>query len=228
MATASGSQSPLSIGSQAEFGTPSRSPSPQVESENDSVPIEIEDDDEVIEVEGEDGAEAGSKRKLTSAVWKEFKRVKFNGNVRAKCNYCSKKLSATSTNGTKHLHNHLKGCVQRKIKLNGKTLAQASLRFGRTDAGAVTVENYTFDQEIARKELSSMIVLHEYPLSMVDHVGFRRFVGALQPLFKIGTRNTIRYLPLISDLFNVLSSDFFNLFHMCFVLFLIFFLLFQI
>ena len=179
MATASGSQSPLSIGSQAEFGTPSRSPSPQVESENDSVPIEIEDDDEVIEVEGEDGAEAGSKRKLTSAVWKEFKRVKFNGNVRAKCNYCGKKLSATSTNGTKHLHNHLKGCVQRKIKLNGKTLAQASLRFGRTDARAVTVENYTFDQEIARKELSSMIVLHEYPLSMVDHVGFRRFVDAL-------------------------------------------------
>ena len=111
MTTVSGSQSPLSIGSQAEFGTPSRSPSPLVESENDSVPIEIEDDVEVIEVEeGEDdAAEAGSKRKLTSAVWKEFKRVNFNGNVRAKCNYCSKKLSATSTNGTKHLHNHLKG-----------------------------------------------------------------------------------------------------------------------
>jgi len=178
------------------------------------MPIEIEDDDEVIEVEeGEDdGAAAGSKRKLTSAVWKEFKRVKFNGNIRAKCNYCGKKLSATSTNGTKHLHNHLKGCVQRKIKLNGKTLAQASLRFGRTDAGAVTVENYTFDQETARKELSSMIVLHEYPLSMVDHVGFRRFVGALQPLFKIGTRNTIRYLSLILDLSNALSNDFCTLF----------------
>jgi len=63
------------------------------------MPIEIEDDDEVIEVEeGEDdGAAAGSKRKLTSVVWKEFKRVKFNGNVWAKCNYCGKKLSATST-----------------------------------------------------------------------------------------------------------------------------------
>jgi hypothetical protein len=83
--------------------------------------------------------------------------------------------------------------VQRKIKLNGKTLAQASLRFGRTDGGTVSIENYTFDQEIARNELAAMIVLHEYPLSMVDHVGFRRFVGALQPLFKIGTRNMIRY-----------------------------------
>ncbi|XP_037450737.1 zinc finger BED domain-containing protein RICESLEEPER 3-like [Triticum dicoccoides] len=37
-----------------------------------------------------------------------------------------------------------------------------------------------------------MLVLHDYPLSMVDHLGFRRFVAALQPLFKLHTRNTIR------------------------------------
>ena len=72
-------------------------------------------------------------------------------------------------------------------------MVQSSLRFNRTNAGTISVENYTFDQDIARAELSAMIVLHEYPLSMVDHVGFRRFIGALQPLFKIGTRNTIRY-----------------------------------
>jgi hypothetical protein len=71
-------------------------------------------------------------------------------------------------------------------------MVQSGLRFDRTDAGKVSVENYTFNQDIARKELGAMIVLHEYPLSMVDHVGFRQFVGALQPLFKIGTRNTIR------------------------------------
>jgi hypothetical protein len=29
---------------------------------------------------------------------------------------------------------------------------------------------------------------------MLDHAGFQRFVSALQPLFKIGTRNTIRYI----------------------------------
>ncbi|CAN6270664.1 unnamed protein product [Urochloa humidicola] len=135
---------------------------------------------------------AGSKRKLTSDVWKEFTRLEVGGTVRAKCNYCSKKLSGLSRNGTNHLRLHLKTCIQKKIKLNGKTMAQSTLRFGRTDVGTVSVENYTFDQDIARQELSAMIVLHEYPLSMVDHVGFRRFVGALQPLFKIGTRNTIR------------------------------------
>jgi hypothetical protein len=56
------------------------------------------------------------------------------------------------------------------------------------------VENYTFDQDIARKELGAMMVLHEYPLSMVDHASFQRFVHAFQPLFKIGTRNTLRYI----------------------------------
>jgi hypothetical protein len=34
--------------------------------------------------------------------------------------------------------------------------------------------------------------VHEYPLSMVDHVGFRRFCAALQPLFKVVSRNTIK------------------------------------
>ncbi|KAL6878361.1 hypothetical protein ACP4OV_012531 [Aristida adscensionis] len=189
MATTSGSQSPLSQASQAPSESLPLTASPQSESINDSVPIDVDDDDDQ-EVE-EDGVEAGSKSKLTSVVWKEFKRVKYNGTVRAKCMYCFKLLSATTSNGTKHLHVHLKGCVQKRIKQNGKTLAQACLRFGKTDAGTVSVENYMFDQEIARRELSAMIVLHEYPLSMVDHVGFRRFVGALQPLFKIGTRNTI-------------------------------------
>jgi hypothetical protein len=54
------------------------------------------------------------------------------------------------------------------------------------------VEKYVFDQGVARKELALMICFHEYPLSIVDHVGFRRFCAALQPLFKVVSRNTIR------------------------------------
>ena len=161
--------------------------SPQLESTNDSQPIEIDDDDE------EEDVMAGSKRKLKLAVWNEFKKVKIGSNEYAKCIYCSKKFSGVSRNGTNHLRLHLKSCVLKKVKLNGQSMVQTSMRFNRTDAGTISVENYTFDQDIARQALSAMIVLHEYPLSMVDHVGFRRFVCALQPLFKMGTRNTIRY-----------------------------------
>ena len=56
----------------------------------------------------------------------------------------------------------------------------------------IAVENYVFDQDVARKALYSMIVPHEYPMSIVDHHGFHKFVSALQPLLKMGTRNTIR------------------------------------
>ena len=142
--------------------------------------------------EEEENIQVASKRKLTSTVWAEFKRVKVAGKWKAKCVYCNKELGGEPKNGTKHLHYHLGICVLRKIKTKGnKTLSQTSLRFGSASQGKAPVENYTFDQACARKELASMIVLHEYPLSMVDHAGFRRFVSALQPLFKMVTRNTI-------------------------------------
>ncbi|KAF0908341.1 hypothetical protein E2562_024755 [Oryza meyeriana var. granulata] len=107
--------------------------------------------------------------------------------------YYAKKLGGETKNGTKHLHDHLKICTLRRIKLSGnKSLAQGSLRFGAKDSGTISLENYTFDQDIAHKTLLDMIVLHEYPLCMVDHAGFRRFVIELKQLFKMGTRNNIR------------------------------------
>ncbi|KAF0903987.1 hypothetical protein E2562_030486 [Oryza meyeriana var. granulata] len=54
---------------------------------NDSEPIEIDDDDDEDKVEVEDGVGVGSKRKLTSAVCKEFKRVTYMGTVKAKLPY---------------------------------------------------------------------------------------------------------------------------------------------
>lgn len=36
-----------------------------------------------------------------------------------------------------------------------------------------------------------MIILHEYPLNMVQHVGFRSFVNSVNPLFKPVCRTTI-------------------------------------
>jgi hypothetical protein len=56
----------------------------------------------------------------------------------------------------------------------------------------VSVKKYVFDQDVARKALAEMVVLHEYPLSIVDHVGFRRYSSVLQPMFKMITRNTLK------------------------------------
>jgi hypothetical protein len=142
-----------------------------------------EDDDEV--------EENGRKRKLKSAVWSEFKRVKVGDVWKAKCNYCSKKLSGVTKNGTSHLKAHLETCIYRKRNPTDKV--QSSLRFtSSSEQGQVSVEKYVFDQDVARKALAEMVVLHEYPLSIVDHVGFRRYSSALQPMFKMITRNTLK------------------------------------
>ena len=134
----------------------------------------------------------GSTRKLTSKVWLEIEKLKMNGEWKAKCNWCHKVLSAGSRSGTKHLRVHLNICTLKKLKTkSGKTFCQSSLKLSAEEDGKVSIESYNFDQEYARAELGNMLVLHDYPLSIVNHVGFRRFVAALQPLFKLHTRNTI-------------------------------------
>lgn len=50
------------------------------------------------------------------------------------------------------------------------------------------VNAYHFDQDESRKKLARMIILHEYPLSIADHIGFRRYSTSLQLFFK-GTQS---------------------------------------
>lgn len=48
-----------------------------------------------------------------------------------------------------------------------------------------------FDQDRSRLDLARMIILHGYPLAMVEHVGFKVFVKNLQPLFDVVPNGTI-------------------------------------
>jgi hypothetical protein len=50
----------------------------------------------------------------------------------------------------------------------------------------------TYNPENVKKLIAEAIIMHDYPLSIVDHVGLRRVFVALQPLFKVPTRNTIK------------------------------------
>ena len=98
---------------------------PQAESVNDTEPIQIEDGDET------EDQDFGTKSKLRSVVWNDFKIMKVSGDVEAQCKHCHKQLGGSSRNGTKHLHDHLRICMLRNIKLNSpnKTLAQYALKF---------------------------------------------------------------------------------------------------
>jgi len=47
-----------------------------------------------------------------------------------------------------------------------------------------------------------MVAMHEYLLSIVDHIGFRRFISSLNPNFKLISRNTLK-----SDILKLFESS---------------------
>ncbi|KAM0831309.1 hypothetical protein ACQ4PT_065611 [Festuca glaucescens] len=132
---------------------------------------------------------AGVRRKLKSPVWDEFERVLVGGKMKAECQWCHNKLVGETKDGTSHLRAHLATCAARQTTTAWK---QAKLKLTKGEDGKVNVENYVFDQELCRKQLALMLCCHEYPLSIVDHAGFRKFCSILQPMFKVVSRQTIR------------------------------------
>ncbi|KAI5440522.1 hypothetical protein KIW84_010125 [Lathyrus oleraceus] len=82
-------------------------------------------------------------------------------------------------------------CIHRKIHENKTTKGQTYI-MPKSLQGKQELGVGTYNAEKSRKELACAIIMHEYPLSIVDHIGFRRFVASLQPLFHVPCRNTIR------------------------------------
>uniref|UniRef100_A0A2N9H5E2 BED-type domain-containing protein n=1 Tax=Fagus sylvatica TaxID=28930 RepID=A0A2N9H5E2_FAGSY len=140
--------------------------------------------------EVEDIQEGVSKRKRTSAVWNHFKLKKVEGKMKAQCNYCKKHLLGDSKQGTNHLRTHLERCPS--LKLRGDLRRQVMMKEQGKANKKVCASPYNFDQEGSREDLAHMVIMHEYPLAMVDHVGFRKFVSGLQPNFKLVSRNTLK------------------------------------
>ena len=68
--------------------------------------------------------------------------------------------------------------------------------------GTMILNTYQFDQVRVRNKLAHMVILHEYSLSMVDHIGFKEFVADLQPMFKLVTRNTLK-----SDILKIYNNE---------------------
>ncbi|KAH6825306.1 hypothetical protein C2S53_007030 [Perilla frutescens var. hirtella] len=58
--------------------------------------------------------------------------------------------------------------------------------------GNMQLQNHNFDPELARLNIAYMIIMHQYPLWMVEHKWFKVFLSSLQPLFKLISRNTLR------------------------------------
>ena len=88
-------------------------------------------------------------------------------------------------------------------KTKNVDIKQQLLEVERRGCGTVQIGGFTFDQNILREKLARAIILHEYPLSIVDHVAFKDFASSLQPLFKMVSRNGRRRCVMSSPLCSI-------------------------
>ncbi|KAI9194274.1 hypothetical protein LWI28_004659 [Acer negundo] len=140
------------------------------------------------------------KRKFRSRVWEHYELVSINGKEKAVCNYCKHAYAVGA--GTKGLHDHQKICKMRsgqkridsyQSQSSGKKqIKKSKVDGGGTENSCQTLTTQHFDNDFSKGELARMIVMHDYPLSIVEHEGFRDFCRSLQPLFEPVCRNTIR------------------------------------
>ncbi|CAI8584661.1 unnamed protein product [Vicia faba] len=138
-------------------------------------PFETPNDETIDKKDTGDNIEALVETKkggLRSKAWDHFIKVKVNGEDKAQFKYCKKCPGEKSSNGTKHLLQHMETCIHRKIHENkttkGKTFLMPKSSQGKQELGVGT-----YNAENSRKELACAIIMHEYPLSIVDHIGFR-------------------------------------------------------
>ncbi|CAI0389890.1 unnamed protein product [Linum tenue] len=132
--------------------------------------------------------ELEAQHKLTSNVWPHFNRVRVNRVMNARCKYCRKSLGGETSNGTSHMRSHIKTCIQKRIHDGSQNILGPNYQ----PAGNPQLFASQYNSEVSRKELCSMILVHEYPLSLVDHVGFKHFCCSLQPQFAVPSRNMVK------------------------------------
>nr|KAJ0190290.1 hypothetical protein LSAT_V11C800422620 [Lactuca sativa] len=107
----------------------------------------------------------------------------------AKCIHCKKQLIDRSNDGTTHLKDEYMICPRK----NTRDIRQHILVQGKkTTDGKAYMSKYSFDNEISRDEIAKMIIIHDYPRSIVEHYGFRKYTESLQPLFKVPCCNTVK------------------------------------
>ncbi|XP_073159407.1 zinc finger BED domain-containing protein RICESLEEPER 1-like [Henckelia pumila] len=169
-------------------------------------------------MDGSDETVIVNSSRLKSVVWNDFDRVKRGETYMAVCRHCKRILSGSSTSGTSHLRNHLTRCCKRsnhditqyltrgkrkqstlaltkynpvQIKNEMVTVASSTREQG-LKSGNMSMGNFNLDQRKSQTDLARMIIMHGYPLGMVDDIGFKTFVRNLQPLFDLVTVDRVQ------------------------------------
>lgn len=128
----------------------------------------------------------GGSGRERSEVWKHFHKKTIDGAVKAICNYCNKSMKGDSGAGTTHLKNH----YTKKHKQRPPENIRQKLLASNFSKEHPEMAAYSFNHEAAKQELAKMIVMHEYPLSIVDQIGFKRYIRMFSLDWVKGKHNT--------------------------------------
>ncbi|KAL2338164.1 hypothetical protein Fmac_012610 [Flemingia macrophylla] len=143
------------------------------------------------------GVQLNKKRRKKSIVWEYFtvETVGF-GCSRAYCKQCRKSFSYISNSklaGTSHLKRHISLGIcqvlreknqQSSYPKTGSSQNTANLPKKRPRATPGFAGNgISFDQQRCNFDIAKMIILHDYPLHIVEQQSFNDFVRTLQPQF---------------------------------------------
>ncbi|KAL9223973.1 hypothetical protein vseg_000052 [Gypsophila vaccaria] len=150
----------------------------------------------------------GKRRKKKSIVWEHFTIETVSAGCRRACCKVCKQSFAYSTGskvaGTSHLKRHIaKGTCPVILRQQEKNQLSPYLpKSGGTETSTVQQPKrryrtagspyLIFDQDRCRHEIARMIIMHDYPLHMVEHPGFVSFVQNLQPRFDMVSFNIVQ------------------------------------
>ncbi|XP_062089890.1 zinc finger BED domain-containing protein DAYSLEEPER-like [Humulus lupulus] len=163
------------------------------------------------------------RRRKKSIVWEHFTVKKVDaGHIRAYCKQCEKSfayITGSKLAGTSHLKRHIALGIcpvsrQKNQLITGTpgsrtAVADPPKRRYRTTPVFPT---FIFDQNRCSHEIAKMIVLHEYPLHIVEQTAFVEFIRTLQPQFKMPSFNTVQgdcvamYLTEKQSLLNLVNG----------------------
>ncbi|XP_057533962.1 zinc finger BED domain-containing protein DAYSLEEPER-like [Amaranthus tricolor] len=158
-------------------------------------------------------------RRKKSIVWDNFTTEIVSADcTRAICKKCQKSfayITGKKQSGTSHLKRHILGICpadrarnELSASQNGIVRAPSKKRY-RASPGSVTV---ALDQERYVSEIARMIILHEYPVSMVEDPGFIGFARLLQPHLSMVSFDAVQnkivtmYTRMKNSLVNTLAE----------------------
>ncbi|CAN6837032.1 unnamed protein product [Brassica oleracea] len=143
------------------------------------------------------------RRRKKSMVWEHFTiETTSPGSSKACCKHCRKSfayITGQKLAGTSHLKRHIQlgicpmsrgGDQLTQISPDAKDVVVTTPPKKRQRASSTPL-NAPLDQDRCYGEMAKMIIMHEYPLHMVEHSGFARFVRALRPQLGMATFHAI-------------------------------------